>query len=153
MVDPQHDLSRLVWFAVLVAFASATQDIVIDAFRIESGGARLQAAMAATYMIGYRLAMIMAGAGVLWLAAPRRPTLALRYLETAAHHRSSWEVGELEERLKDDRSRVRVSQISEFGLVEVTRKRSRSNLRRVLTRPCPCCGASGRVKVANVRFD
>ena len=34
----------------------------------ESGGARLQAAMAATYMIGYRLAMIMAGAGVLWLA-------------------------------------------------------------------------------------
>ena len=69
MTDPASHLERLVWFAVLVAFASATQDIVIDAFRIESGGARLQAAMAATYMIGYRLAMIMAGAGVLWLAA------------------------------------------------------------------------------------
>ena len=55
-------------------------------------------------------------------------------------------VSELEERLRGDRSRVRVSQISEFGLVEVTRKRSRSNLRRVLTRPCPCCGESGRVK-------
>ncbi len=55
-------------------------------------------------------------------------------------------VAELEERLKSDRSRVRVSQISEFGLVEVTRKRSRSNLRRVLTRPCPCCGDTGRVK-------
>lgn len=67
--DPTDGLEQLVWLAVLVAFASATQDIVIDAFRIESGGARLQAAMAATYMIGYRLAMIAAGAGVLWLAA------------------------------------------------------------------------------------
>ena len=55
-------------------------------------------------------------------------------------------VAELEDRLKSDRSRVRVSQVSEFGLVEVTRKRSRSNLRRVLTRPCPCCGENGRVK-------
>jgi PAT family beta-lactamase induction signal transducer AmpG len=69
LVDPANDLEHLVWLAVLVAFASATQDIVIDAFRIESGGVRLQAAMAATYMIGYRLAMITAGAGVLWLAA------------------------------------------------------------------------------------
>lgn len=67
--DPALRLERLVWLAVLVAFASATQDIVIDAFRIESGGVRLQAAMAATYMVGYRLAMIVAGAGVLWLAA------------------------------------------------------------------------------------
>lgn len=55
-------------------------------------------------------------------------------------------VAELEDRLKSDRSRSRVSQVSEFGLVEVTRKRSRSNLRRVLTRPCPCCGETGRVK-------
>ncbi|MFM1892673.1 MAG: transporter, family, beta-lactamase induction signal transducer AmpG [Pseudomonadota bacterium] len=69
LADPAQDLQALVWLALLVAFASATQDIVIDAFRIESGGARLQAAMAATYMIGYRLAMIVAGAGVLWLAA------------------------------------------------------------------------------------
>ena len=67
--DPSERLGTLVWLAVWVAFASATQDIVIDAFRIESGGARLQAAMAATYMIGYRVAMIVAGAGVLWLAA------------------------------------------------------------------------------------
>ena len=67
--DPLRDMEQLVWLAMLVAFASATQDIVIDAFRIESGGTRLQAAMAATYMIGYRLAMIVAGAGVLWLAA------------------------------------------------------------------------------------
>ena len=67
--DPATDLESLVWLAVIVAFSSATQDIVIDAFRIESGGPRLQAAMAATYMIGYRLAMIVAGAGALWLAA------------------------------------------------------------------------------------
>ena len=52
--DPLRDMEQLVWLAMLVAFASATQDIVIDAFRIESGGTRLQAAMAATYMIGYR---------------------------------------------------------------------------------------------------
>ena len=48
MTDPAADLPRLVWFAVLVAFASATQDIVIDAFRIESGEPRVQAAMAAS---------------------------------------------------------------------------------------------------------
>lgn len=73
ITDPQYQLQRLVWIAVGVAFASATQDIVIDAFRIESGGARLQAAMAATYMMGYRAAMIVAGAGVLWLAAWVQP--------------------------------------------------------------------------------
>jgi PAT family beta-lactamase induction signal transducer AmpG len=77
VTDPVQNLERLVWLAVLVAFSSATQDIVIDAFRIESGGARLQAAMAATYMIGYRLAMIVAGAGVLWLAAWADPDEAV----------------------------------------------------------------------------
>ncbi len=66
--DPVHGLAGLVWLAVLVAFASATQDIVIDAFRIESAGTRLQGALAAAYMVGYRLAMILASAGVLWLA-------------------------------------------------------------------------------------
>ncbi len=77
LVDPAVGLEPLIWLAVLVAFASATQDIVIDAFRIESGGVRLQAVMAATYMIGYRLAMITAGAGVLWLAAWADPDPAV----------------------------------------------------------------------------
>ena len=72
--DPVADLGTLVGFAVLVAFASATQDIVIDAFRIESASARLQGALAATYMVGYRLAMILASAGVLWIAAWVAPT-------------------------------------------------------------------------------
>jgi PAT family beta-lactamase induction signal transducer AmpG len=67
--DPQTDLHLLVAWAVLVAFGSATQDIALDAFRIESAQARHQAALAATYQTGYRLAMIWAGAGVLWLAA------------------------------------------------------------------------------------
>lgn len=69
MSDPKQDLAHLALFALLVAFSSATQDIVIDAYRIESAPERLQAAMAAAYMTGYRLAMIMAGAGALALAA------------------------------------------------------------------------------------
>ena len=67
--DPRTGLTPLVVCALLVAFASATQDIALDAFRIESADARLQAALAASYQTGYRLAMIWAGAGVLWIAA------------------------------------------------------------------------------------
>ncbi len=69
VTDPARDLERLVWLALAVAFASATQDIVIDAYRIESGKPRIQAAMASTYMIGYRVALMTASAGVLWVAA------------------------------------------------------------------------------------
>ncbi|MDX1302439.1 AmpG family muropeptide MFS transporter [Photobacterium sp.] len=67
--NPQVDLVQLAIFAVIVAFASASQDIVIDAYRIELATERLQAALAAAYMTGYRLAMIMAGAGSLAFAA------------------------------------------------------------------------------------
>ena len=67
--DPQMGLSELVYWAVLVAFGSATQDIALDAYRIESASVEQQAALAATYQTGYRLAMIWAGAGALWLAA------------------------------------------------------------------------------------
>jgi PAT family beta-lactamase induction signal transducer AmpG len=69
LLDPQVALEPVVWFALLVAFGSATQDIALDAFRIESADAQHQAALAATYQTGYRLAMIWAGAGVLWVAA------------------------------------------------------------------------------------
>ncbi len=63
-------------------------------------------------------------------------------------------VAALEDRLRLDPSRTQVSRISEFGLVEITRKRSRSNLRRVLTRPCPCCRERGRIKsIATVCLD
>lgn len=69
LIDPRAQLGTLVWCALLVAFGSATQDIALDAFRIESADADRQAALAATYQTGYRLAMIWAGAGVLWVAA------------------------------------------------------------------------------------
>jgi PAT family beta-lactamase induction signal transducer AmpG len=69
LTDPRAALLPVVWCALAVAFASATQDIALDAFRIESADARRQAALAATYQTGYRIAMIWAGAGVLWIAA------------------------------------------------------------------------------------
>ena len=67
--DPRQTLGPVVWCALMVAFGSATQDIALDAFRIESAEPTQQAALAASYQTGYRLAMIWAGAGVLWVAA------------------------------------------------------------------------------------
>jgi PAT family beta-lactamase induction signal transducer AmpG len=72
--DPQVSLSMLVGFAVITAFASATQDIVIDAYRIECAKPEVQAALAATYMVGYRAGMIVSGAGALLVAATFDPT-------------------------------------------------------------------------------
>ena len=66
--NPQLALTPMVWSALVVAFGSATQDIALDAYRIESASVQEQAALAATYQTGYRLAMIWAGAGVLWVA-------------------------------------------------------------------------------------
>lgn len=74
--DPSTHLERLVAFALLAAFASATQDIALDAFRIESAGTEYQAAMAAMYQAGYRLAVILASAGALWIAARFDPDAA-----------------------------------------------------------------------------
>ena len=54
--------------AVLLGFSSATQDIVIDAFRIEIASPKMQAILSSTYIAGYRIAMIVAGAGGLFLA-------------------------------------------------------------------------------------
>ena len=68
-IDPKVQLTPIVWCTLLVAFGSATQDIALDAFRIESADSDHQAALAATYQTGYRLALIWSGAGVLWLAA------------------------------------------------------------------------------------
>ncbi|MBC7601626.1 MAG: MFS transporter, partial [Ramlibacter sp.] len=69
VTDPLVSLESIVWFALMVAFGSATQDIALDAYRIESADMQRQAALAAAYQTGYRLAMIWAGAGVLWIAA------------------------------------------------------------------------------------
>lgn len=79
MSDPKQDLQAIIWFALLVAFASATQDIALDAFRIESAKPQYQAALAASYQTGYRLAMIWAGAGALWLAARAEESTSLYF--------------------------------------------------------------------------
>ena len=89
VVDPKASLEPIVWFAVLVAFASATQDIALDAFRIESSGTERQGALAAAYQTGYRLAMIWAGAGVLWIAARSENAVG------QAYEHGAWQVAYL----------------------------------------------------------
>ncbi|BCJ92009.1 permease [Terrihabitans soli] len=66
--SPTGSLGAMAAFAVLVGFAGATQDIVIDAWRIEVAEDRQQGIMAAAYQWGYRIAMIVAGAVPLILA-------------------------------------------------------------------------------------
>ncbi|MBA1332347.1 MFS transporter, partial [Candidatus Endoriftia persephone str. Guaymas] len=83
LFDPREELTLFVALALLVAFASATQDIAIDAYRIESVSRDLQGAMAATYMLGYRLAMIVAGAGALAIAA-------LFEADSSIYQQSAW---------------------------------------------------------------
>ncbi len=72
LTDPAADSGHLVlmaWAAVALGFSSATQDIVIDAYRIESAETELQAMLSASYIAGYRIGMLVAGAGALALAA------------------------------------------------------------------------------------
>jgi len=69
LTDPALHLHLLVTLALVTAFASATQDIALDAYRIESAAVEKQAALAAAYQTGYRIAMIWAGAGALAIAA------------------------------------------------------------------------------------
>lgn len=68
MSDPLNDLVMLAVCALVVAFGSATQDIAIDAWRIEAAPKHEQAAMSATYVFGYRMALLVAGAGALHMA-------------------------------------------------------------------------------------
>lgn len=66
--DPGTALMPVVIFALILAFASATQDIAIDAWRIEAAPDEKQGALAATYQLGYRIALIASGAGALYIA-------------------------------------------------------------------------------------
>ncbi len=93
LADPRLTLGPIVWCALAVAFGSATQDIALDAFRIESARADHQAALAASYQTGYRLAMIWAGAGVLWLAT-RAETAPLAGAAQVYQH-SAWQTAYL----------------------------------------------------------
>ncbi|SDX25653.1 MFS transporter, PAT family, beta-lactamase induction signal transducer AmpG [Variovorax sp. YR634] len=93
--DPRLGLTPLIWCALLVAFGSATQDIALDAFRIESAETRKQAALAAAYQTGYRLAMIWAGAGVLWVAAWAEVAPAAVVTGAAAYQNGAWKTAYL----------------------------------------------------------
>ena len=66
--DPREQLGLVALWAVLAAFGSATQDVAIDAYRVEAEAKHRQGAMAATYVAGYRVAILAAGAGALHLA-------------------------------------------------------------------------------------
>lgn len=72
LIDPadgRASLTMMALAAVWLGFSSATQDIVIDAYRIESAGVSLQALMSSAYIAGYRTGMLVAGAGALFLAS------------------------------------------------------------------------------------
>jgi len=67
--DPAADPALMAWLATATAFAAATQDIAVDAYRIEAVGVEWQGSMAAAYQIGYQVALLCAGAGALVAAA------------------------------------------------------------------------------------
>ena len=103
MTDPTLALTPVALFALLVAFSSATQDIAIDAYRIEAVTQDRQAAMAATYILGYRVALLAAGAGAFYVAeyaSGRAPIFAMAtlmvigmttvvFIAEPAHHREA----------------------------------------------------------------
>ncbi|MEE8563868.1 MAG: AmpG family muropeptide MFS transporter, partial [Alphaproteobacteria bacterium] len=66
--DPTQNLTQMALFALVVAFSSATQDIAIDAYRIEIVAREVQGAMAAAYQLGYRIALLAAGGGAFIMA-------------------------------------------------------------------------------------
>lgn len=69
LTDPSTQLLQLALLALMVAFGSATQDIAIDAWRIEAVSTERQAAMSAVYVFAYRIALLVAGAGALHLVS------------------------------------------------------------------------------------
>jgi PAT family beta-lactamase induction signal transducer AmpG len=68
-LNPVGHLGTMAALALLVAFSSATQDISIDAWRIEAAPQPMQGVMAAAYQLGYRIAIMVGSAGALWIAA------------------------------------------------------------------------------------
>jgi len=68
-LNPVGHLGAMAALALLVAFSSATQDVAIDAWRIEAAPQPMQGVMAAAYQLGYRIAIMVGSAGALWIAA------------------------------------------------------------------------------------
>ena len=67
-IDPTQNIEAFALVALAVALSSATQDIVIDAYRIECAESKMQGVLAAAYQYGYRVAMLISMAGALALA-------------------------------------------------------------------------------------
>lgn len=67
-IDPTQNIEAFALVAAAVALSSATQDIVIDAYRIECAESKMQGVLAAAYQYGYRVAMLLSGAGAIALA-------------------------------------------------------------------------------------
>ncbi len=68
LINPSEAPGAIAGFALLLAFLSATQDIVIDAYRVDILDEKLYGAGAATIVFGYRIGMLASGAGALYLA-------------------------------------------------------------------------------------
>jgi PAT family beta-lactamase induction signal transducer AmpG len=68
--DPMHRVAAALSVAALIAFLSASQDIVIDAWRIETFAPAQQGLALAAYIWGYRVALLLGGAGIIALATP-----------------------------------------------------------------------------------
>jgi len=67
-IDPAHALGAFTGIAVAVALLSATQDIALDAYRIEIAEVEMQGVLAAAYQYGYRIAIAVGTAGALYIA-------------------------------------------------------------------------------------
>jgi len=67
-IDPTQNLQAMALFGLLVAFSSATQDVALDAYRIEAMDKEYQGAMSAMYIFGYKTAVLVAGAGAFYIA-------------------------------------------------------------------------------------
>ena len=68
-LQPESDLIFLAYMSIIVAFASASQDVAIDAYRIEIANSKFQAILGASYQLGYRISALTSGAGALYLAS------------------------------------------------------------------------------------
>ena len=68
-LQPESDLIFLAYMSIIVALASASQDVAIDAYRIEIANSKFQAILGASYQLGYRISALTSGAGALYLAS------------------------------------------------------------------------------------
>lgn len=90
VTDPKSALWTMALLAVIVAFSGATQDIAIDAWRIEIAPEEVQGALAGSYQLGYRIALFAAGAGVFLMVDALQPANA-----TPAEINHGWMIGYL----------------------------------------------------------